>query len=316
MHKLGDALTVGPFDSDQVLSRQLGLGIYGRYRIPLSSMGLIEKRTQRLTPRAYELFASAFEPHRALQAACHAFFETLLTSPCQRPFSSFPEAAQEAFASLRRPRVRARFVAGLTAALEVDEGSALVQHVYEALPVSGGLDAAATLSVLAEQLSKSYPQQTERVRDVIRLEGILLRLETLFDRLFYDTNALSEDDEIASAAHNALRAQLDDFDLLLSRHPLPGLVNHRLKKLRQVAAAPSVRAALEALVTQYHRDTVASSRGAGEWVSLEWPNATVMNGAYDPRPNPQLRWGRRYYLDTLRAFKFEVQEALDAGVAQ
>ncbi len=304
---------VGPFADQQLLARQLNLGVFGRYRGALYSMGVLDGRTH-LTHAAKLELAETLEYLEPLQSLVHSFFDKLVEADEHE--CSFDDFAQreadghsgsEWMAALRKRRVRKLFAPVLVDAARVAPNSdTLIRRIYS--KVSPEHSSPADTDALFAELEKSLQNsdERERVKNVRRLEEILQRFDRLFDHLWSIDHL---DEASVRTIVEDLLERADDLDLLLNRSSTSGMVRERLEGLAKVLEQATPLGVVAALVEQYHRDIVAESRGATPWVAIESGRVTVLNSGYAaPAKLDRRGWRRAYYVPSVADFKREIEE--------
>ncbi len=313
MQQFDGSPPVGPFGDQQLLARQLNLGVFGRYRGALYSMGLLDGRTH-LAPAARLELAEAFDRLRPLQSLVHRFFDGLVEADEHtRSFGEFAAAeadgrtGSEWMAALREAPIRRLFAPVLVQAAQVaPESDTLIRCIYAKVSAqdSSPADADALLAGLLESLDD--PDARERVRDVRRLEAILQRVDRLFDHLWSVDHI---DEASVGPVVDELWEGADGLELLLHRSSTTGMVRERLEGLAKVLEQATPLGVVAALVEQYHRDIVAESRGATPWVAIEAGRVTVLNAGYGaPAKLDRRGWRRAYYVPSIADFKREIEE--------
>ena len=298
---------ISPFDSEALLVRQLGFGVYGRYRRALSSMDLLDDDGHLENPEIIEDILRRCPELSGLQQSVFAFFDDIRRADDHRlSLSQFTGSQQ--MAALRRKPTRRHFAPLLIESADLaDNSDELIAHIYRELdlPYRGTNHARDIFGRLSES-NVLTDQQRERVRDVCRVEEMLLRFEALFDHLWSGRI----DTEGCQPLIADIHGRRTDLQTLALRQGLSDITRTRLRKLADIAESNDPDEFLRALVDDYHRDTIADYRNNSAWLSFDSERIVILNNGYSP-PNQPLNgpsWSRNYYLRSLASFKDEIQE--------
>ena len=300
---------VGPFESDALLTRQLSLGVNGRYRQPLTSMGLLNERGWVDSPDEISSIVAECSQLEGLRDSVFSFFDAMREADDHRAaLSEF--GGVEQMAAVRGPQARKSFAPVLLDNAGISpESDELIAHVYRnlELPYRGAEHARDIFYGLAES-DDLDEDQLRRVQDVCRVEEILLRFQALFDQLW--TGGI---DRLASRrVIEQLQERSGALQALMHRPGLSNIARQRLRGLIRVLEASSAEDVVRRLVRDYHRDTIADYRGNAEWVTFEGDRVVILNNGHSPPEDPleHLDWSRTYYVPALATFKTEIQEVM------
>ena len=307
-----------PSVKEHLLVNQGGMGMSGRYKRPLvdAEVGLLDEQG-RLLDHARSTLEDLLSPLRNDLDLVYGVLETIADSKDEELLfiagdeGPFGEDAILASASLRDLSGEMKSLLPVLAkALKIEpEGSA--QHeLYKLIDPESPRSPRVLYTQLLELLDG---EERQRAQDVIDLEEILWRVETLFDRLW----ERSLTPELTRIEYNG--EQEDMLSSLADRQA-------HLRRLKQCAPknSPTLLARLDALekllehtdhwsaffqhlANVFHSEVVMQARpGSSPWVSVFERQARVLNGGYTPAFNKKGSWGRRYYVPTLTRFKADV----------
>ena len=310
----------------QILVRQLGLGVSGRYKTPLLEIGFFDT--------SYQYNKPEFQPHWTDAQAFIAGDRNSLLCKLQREVYPF---LRERIAELRhggKLHFRDEVPKKLTKAYVSAFASPGAVGVYardfwlQQTGLDGGA-AGALYTVLAKnagqqrdsrQVLEQALQQTLQTDEKVKLEQIA-RLEP-----FLSDCALMFTLMAAERAHSikAVAGHWKRFDRQANR--LPGLAQQvsglaglpalkgseaarRLVLLQKVANAGDIEEQVRGLAT-YH-GSIMQSRGQPAWLSVEHDGAIKVHARTMPRPDPADwppgTWYNQYYLPQFRSLVMGLQ---------
>ncbi|SFC69680.1 hypothetical protein SAMN05216321_106122 [Cupriavidus sp. OV038] len=310
----------------QILVRQLGLGVSGRYKTPLMEIGFFDTNYQYNKPALLQHWAEAkafiIDDKNSLlgklEGHVYPFLKECVTSLRHGGKLQFKEKVPEkltkayarAFASPRTVGSYAReFWLQQT---RLDSGAA--GELYKVLSKDGG-HRASSQEVLELALKQDFPQEEKaKLEQIARIEPFLSDCTLLFTLMAADrTHSIG-----------AVAERWEQFDRNADRLPslaqqLTGYANlraikgseaaRRLVHLQQVANANDIEQQIRGLANYHGR--VMQSRGQPAWLSIAHDGKIKMNARTMPRPKPTDwppgAWYNNYYLPQFKSLVMGLQ---------
>jgi uncharacterized membrane protein YccC len=242
-----------------------------------------------------------------LRAKVFSFFDALRESDNLR-LSLDEFRGLDEMAALRETEVRSRLAPYLRRAADVDEDSdQLIAHIYRKLepPYRGAEQTRALFNRLSES-DEITEKQRQCLTDICRIENLLVRFEVLFQQLWL--NGIDRDRSEPLIEYICARREI--LTTVASRPPLSKIASKRLRTLANVAEQPDSEDFVRSLAQDYHRETIAESRGNSPWVTFDGDRVVLLNHTYSPSSShfDDISWNRDYYLRSLAAFKRDLEE--------
>ncbi len=310
----------------QILVRQLGLGVSGRYKTPLMDMGFFDS--------SYQYHKPAFQPHWAdaqtfITGNPHSLLCKLerLVYPFLKDCAATLRQGGKLKFSEKVPQKLAKAYARTFASPGVVGSYARVFWLHQTGLDSGA--AGALFAVLEASVDdQPEPQQVLEkallhplpAADKTRLDQIAQLEPFLSDcTLLFTLMAAERTHSVAAVAEHWARSgrdtkRLSDLAQQVSVHASQPAVKgseaaRRLTQLRQVANAGGFEQQVRALA-DYHR-TIMQSRGQLAWLAVEYDGTIKVSARTLPRPKPQDwppgAWYNQYYLPQFRRFVMGLQ---------
>ncbi|MBO7124135.1 MAG: hypothetical protein J6V90_12745 [Treponema sp.] len=267
-----------------VLVREISLGYYGRYKTPLSTMGIIDGRSELQIDIADIKKLYGEEPFCEIQKAFKKFIESN-----NKQFNSFEakDALFEAILGKFRQGERKFWINKLYE--DKGEKKELMELCYEQVNKES----------IAQQLFNSLSSK-EEVTDILRLEPYLRCLE----HIFYKAMSSKKVNEIEIENIVVHKKSYKNFCQINTLSTTP-LFRERIKFLREKCNPDSANYIEN--VIKYH-ELVCKQKKSSVWIEMD------TEGRLQPYVNTNdvdidiSVWGRDYYLSSLKSIKSEIQE--------
>lgn len=267
-----------------ILVREISLGYYGRYKTPLTTMGIIDGRSELQidTVDIKKLYGE--ERFLEIQKSFKKYIES-----SNKRFNCFEakEALFEAIFGKFRSGERKFWITKLYE--DKGEKKELMELCYEQVNKES----------IAQQLFTSLSSKVE-VNDILRLEPYLRCLE----QIFYKAMASRKINEIGIDNIKAHEKSYQDFCQINALSATP-LFRERIKFLRE-KCNPANTDYIENVI-RYH-ELVCKQKKSSVWVEMD------TEGRLQPFVNTNdvdidiSVWGRDYYLSSLKSIKSEILE--------
>lgn len=267
-----------------ILVREISLGYYGRYKTPLSTMGIIDNRSELQVDITEIKKLYGEERFDEIRKAFKEFIDSN-----NKRFNTYraQEALFKAVFGKFRPGERNFWIKRLHE--DNGEKKELMELCYQ--QVNNESD--------AKVLFSSLSQKTE-VEDILRLEPYLRCLE----QIFYKAMASRKISEIGIDNIKAHEKSYQDFCQINALSATP-LFRERIKFLRE-KCNPANTDYIENVI-RYH-ELVCKQKKSSVWVEMD------TEGRLQPFVNTNdvdidiSVWGRDYYLSSLKSIKSEILE--------
>lgn len=267
-----------------ILVREISLGYYGRYKTPLSTMGIIDGRSELQIDIADVKKLYGEERFQEIQKS----FKKYIDSNNKR-FNCFEakDALFEAIFGKFRPGERIFWINKLYE--DKGEKKELMELCYQQVNKDS----------IAKELFSSLSSKAE-VTDILRLEPYLRCLE----QIFYRAMSSKKVNEIEIENIEAHKKGYQDF-CQIDALSETSLFRERIKFLRE-KCNPASTDYIENVI-KYH-ELVCKQKKSSVWVEMD------MEGRLQPFVNTNdvdidiSVWGRDYYLSSLKSIKSEILE--------
>lgn len=294
----------------QILVRQLGLGVSGRYRTPFLELGYFDKyyhyNHDDISKQRWDDYRLLLAQKPILQSyfdAAVSYIKSLIKraesskSPLEIQFSEIPDnfknACRLAFSTSGKVGELTRDywlnVTGL------DQGAA--GTLLKALRKQSG-GAIEPEDIFNVAFNDENAEEREKLEHVMQVEPFLTRINLLFTLICRQNSQTMRDIESEWLKYGGTNATLADLYKNISdsaKHVLTGSARHRFEKLSDIAQCQTLREQVAALIS-YHK-SVMHTRGQQPWIELR--NGTTKLHARPlspPEPAKELKWVNSYYL--------------------
>lgn len=294
----------------QILVRQLGLGVSGRYRTPFLELGYFDKyyhyNHDAVSKQRWDEYRLLLAQKPILQSyfdAAVSYIKSLIKraesskSPLEIQFSEIPDnfknACRLAFSTSGKVGELTRDywlnVTGL------DQGAA--GTLLKALRKQSG-GAIEPEDIFNVAFNDKNAKEREKLEHVLQVEPFLTRINLLFTLICRQNSQTMRDIESEWLKYGGTNATLADLYKNISdsaKHVLTGSARHRFEKLSDIAQCQTLREQVAALIS-YHK-SVMHTRGQQPWIELR--NGTTKLHARPlspPDPAKELKWVNSYYL--------------------
>lgn len=294
----------------QILERQLGLGVSGRYRTPFLELGYFDKyyhyNHDAVSKQRWDEYRLLLAQKPILQSyfdAAVSYIKSLIKraesskSPLEIQFSEIPDnfknACRLAFSTSGKVGELTRDywlnVTGL------DQGAA--GTLLKALRKQSG-GAIEPEGIFNVAFNDENAEEREKLEHVMQVEPFLTRINLLFTLICRQNSQTMRDIESEWLKYGGTNATLADLYKNISdsaKHVLTGSARHRFEKLSDIAQCQTLREQVAALIS-YHK-SVMHTRGQQPWIELR--NGTTKLHARPlspPDPAKELKWVNSYYL--------------------
>ena len=267
--------------SQTILVREISLGYYGRYKTPLSTMGVINGKSELII---------GLDEVKKLYGECYfdilEAFKTFIE--ISKRFNNFvaPKKLFEAVFGKFRPNEREFWMNRLYKVGE--EEKELMKLCYKK----------ADHDLSEKELFSSLPQERSEVSNILKLEPYLRCLEEVFYKAMRSKDLKSI--EIEKMKEHKRR--YDDFCRIPGSN-VSSLFKKRINFLRE-KCSPYLDNYIENVV-KYH-ELVCDQKNSSVWVELD---ASGMLQSFVDVGDVNVNiddWGRDYYLSSLRSVKKEI----------
>lgn len=294
----------------QILVRQLGLGVSGRYRTPFLELGYFDKyyhyNHDAVSKQRWDEYRLLLAQKPILQSyfdAAVSYIKSLIKraesskSPLEIQFSEIPDnfknACRLAFSTSGKVGELTRDywlnVTGL------DQGAA--GTLLKALRKQSG-GAIEPEDIFNVAFNDKNAEEREKLEHVLQVEPFLTRINLLFTLICRQNSQTMRDIESEWLKYGGTNATLADLYKNISdsaKHVLTGSARHRFEKLSGVAQCETLQEQIAELIS-YHK-FVMHTRGQQPWVELR-NGATKLHARPLSPPDPanKLKWVNSYYL--------------------
>lgn len=294
----------------QILVRQLGLGVSGRYRTPFLELGYFDKyyhyNHDAVSKQRWDEYRLLLAQKPILQSyfdAAVSYIKSLIKraesskSPLEIQFSEIPDnfknACRLAFSTSGKVGELTRDywlnVTGL------DQGAA--GTLLKALRKQSG-GAIEPENIFNVAFNDKNAEEREKLEHVLQVEPFLTRINLLFTLICRQNSQTMRDIESEWLKYGGTSATLADLYKNISdsaKHVLTGSARHRFEKLSGVAQCETLQEQIAELIS-YHK-FVMHTRGQQPWVELR-NGATKLHARPLSPPDPanKLKWVNSYYL--------------------
>lgn len=294
----------------QILVRQLGLGVSGRYRTPFLELGYFDKNYHynhdEVSKQRWDEYRLLLAQKPILQSyfdAAVSYIKSLIKraesskSPLEIQFSEIPDnfknACRLAFSTSGKVGELTRDywlnVTGL------DQGAA--GTLLKALRKQSG-GAIEPEDIFNVAFNDENAEEREKLEHVMQVEPFLTRINLLFTLICRQNSQTMRDIESEWLKYGGTNATLADLYKNISdsaKHVLTGSARHRFEKLSGVAQCETLQEQIAELIS-YHK-FVMHTRGQQPWVELR-NGATKLHARQLSPPDPanKLKWVNSYYL--------------------
>jgi hypothetical protein len=304
----------------QILVRQLGLGVSGRYKSPLMDIGFFDSSYNYNKPVFHARWAAAdafikdgHGPLRELAHMLYAFLKECAATLSDGGELSFADAVPRELTTAYATVFASPFVVGgyargfWLAQTELDSGAA--GALLTVLETERDTELAPRDMLERALRGPLEPADQARLQDIMRLEPFLADCALLFNLM-----AAERTHTLADVARQWQRFGRDDDRLPqlaheVQSHPLLPAVKgsaagQRLIELRNVANGGDLGQQIRGL-SDYHA-RVMRSRGQASWLSVENDGTIMVSARTMRRPTPESwlpgTWYNEYYLPQFRSF--------------
>ena len=294
----------------QILERQLGLGVSGRYRTPFLELGYFDKyyhyNHDAVSKQRWDDYRLLLAQKPILQSyfdAAVSYIKSLIKraesskSPLEIQFSEIPDnfknACRLAFSTSGKVGELTRDywlnVTGL------DQGAA--GTLLKALRKQSG-GAIEPEDIFNVAFNDKNAEEREKLEHILQVEPFLTRINLLFTLICRQNSQTMRDIESEWLKYGGTNATLADLYKNISdsaKHVLTGSARHRFEKLSGVAQCETLQEQIAELIS-YHK-SVMHTRGQQPWVELR-NGATKLHARPLSPPDPanKLKWVNSYYL--------------------
>lgn len=267
-----------------ILVREISLGYYGRYKTPLSTMGIIDNRSSLVID--LEQIKKFYGESRYLEVL--AAFKSFLISS-NKKFNNFKakEALYEAVFGKFRKGERNFWLSRLN---EINgESKELMKRCYTEVNNDS------TPEILFTSL-----QSYKEVSNILKLEPFLRCLEEIFYKAM-------EAKDISSIKIDNLKEHEKRFMgfCSITNYNDSQLFNSRIKYLKE-KCSPSSGNYIENVI-KYHK-LVCQQKKSSVWIELDPAGRLQPFVNSDDVEIDINKWGRDYYLSSLKSIKAEIEE--------
>lgn len=276
---------VGPFES--ILTKQLVLGINGRYKMPFVEMGIITD-SRRLKPEVSDKIASFYKEYPSIEKSVFDLFDRISKkSENSINFKSF--AKQEAISDLTT--VNDNFKILIREKMGLDRNTP-AKKIYDILkPLDTKVN---WREIMTETAGNFTGKDLENIMNIIYLEEFLCRVDIIFDSLF---NGKNEANVTKLAEDIKINEAYSDFDKI--KNDLTEPLKSRYERLKNVGM--NIKTIYYDLI-EYHK-YICTSREKACWLDHDKikNKLVIYNTGYQPSEySGEIFWRRHYYIETLR----------------
>ena len=304
--------------SGQILVRQLGLGVSGRYRTPLIEIGFFDRNNQYNRPQAQphwaaaeRLFAGARQsPIARLERSAYKYLKQCVATvkhAGKLPFSEVPQELTKGYArAFASPRQVGDYAKDFwLSETGLDRGaSGAILEVMESDVASDLGSRELVERALRQDLD---PLESAKLEQITKLEPFLSEVSLLFTLM-----AAERTQSISVVSRHWTRFGRDAnrlprlADGIQGHADLPAVrgtaAARRLIQLREVAYSGDVANQVRGLA-EYHRH-VMRTRGQQPWLDIDSKDTIKVNSRTTPRPEESDRplgsWSNEYYIPQFR----------------
>jgi hypothetical protein len=301
----------------QVLARQLGLGVSGRYKTPLMKIRFFDKyygyhqlESQKRWEDAAAFIGRRDAPLRELEEAAYQFLAERIPAirhKGQIVFSDVPVRLSKAYASaLKSPQAVGEYARDFWLEMTgLDQGAA--GALFKVLAEEPEEEFSSREVVTRALKIADLPEARAKLDRIARVEPFLADCALLFSLMTAEREQTVA--EVAAQWRGLFkRSDTRLRELADSAEPgalpvLRGTAATRFAALRKVAAAGSTEAQIHELA-DYH-GKVMMDRGQPSWLSIEHRALIKVHARTSPPPPPAKRppgsWSNNYYMPQFRS---------------
>jgi hypothetical protein len=303
----------------QVLARQLGLGVSGRYKTPLMKIGFFDKnygyhllKFQPRWERAAAFIGKRDAPLGALEDEAYKFLRELIPNIRHKGvivFSDVPHRLTKAYANaFSSPRAVGAYARDFWLQMTgLDKGAA--GALFEVLAEEGEEEfSSQTVVTRALKVHAQAPEERAKLVRIARVEPFLSDCALLFSLMTAererDVSAVADEWRGRFGRSDAHLRELADEAADPAALPLlrGTAAGRRFAALQKVAAAASTEAQIQELA-KYH-GTVMLARGQPAWLTIDDRSRIKVQARTTPAPPPAKRppgsWSNNYYVPQFR----------------
>ncbi|RUO43697.1 hypothetical protein CWE15_00400 [Aliidiomarina taiwanensis] len=294
----------------QILVRQLGLGVSGRYRTPFLELGYFDKyyhyNHDDVSKQRWDEYRLLLAQKPILQSyfdAAVSYIKSLIKSaessksPLEIQFSDIPDnfknACRVAFSTSGKVGEITRDywlkVTGL------DQGAAGILLKALRNQSGGGIEPE---DVFNAAFNDENAEEREKLEHVMQVEPFLTRINLLFTLICRQNSQTMRDIESEWLKYGGTNATLADLYKNISdsaKHVLTGSARQRFEKLSGVAQCDTLQQQIAELIS-YHK-SVMHTRGQQPWVELRNGITKLHARPLSPPDSAkELKWVNSYYL--------------------
>ena len=267
-----------------ILVREISLGYYGRYKTPLSTMGIIDSRSSLLVE--HEQIKKLYGESRYLEIL--SAFKSFITSSIKmfNTFKAKDTLYEAVFGKFRTGECN--FWINRLNELH-GESKELMKDCY------ASVNKDSTPDIFFTSLS-SYND----VSNILKLEPFLRCLE----EIFYKAMSTKDIESIKIDNINEHKKRFDEF-CKITNYNDSQLFNVRIKYLKEKCSPFTKDYIIN--VIKYH-ELVCQQKKSSVWVELDQAGRLQQFVNSDDVEIDIYQWGRDYYLSSLKSIKTEIQE--------
>ena len=298
----------------QILVRQLGLGVSGRYRTPFLELGYFDKNYHynhdEVSKQRWDEYRLLLAQKPILQSyfdAAVSYIKSLIKraesskSPLEIQFSEIPDnfknACRLAFSTSGKVGELTRDywlnVTGL------DQGAA--GALLKVLKLNSEKEKVVPIepeNIIAAALDLTDDEARQKLEHVMQVEPFLTRINLLFTLICRQNSQTMRDIESEWLKYGGTNATLADLYKNISdsaKQVLTGSARHRFEKLSGVAQCDTLQQQIAELIS-YHK-SVMHTRGQQPWVELRNGITKLHARPLSPPDSAkELKWVNSYYL--------------------
>lgn len=298
----------------QILVRQLGLGVSGRYRTPFLELGYFDKyyhyNHDDISKQRWDEYRQLLAQNTVLQSyfdAAVSHIKRLIKNtessklPPEIQFTDISEGLKQtcrsAFLSSKEVgKITRDYWLNVTG---LDHGAAgallkvlkLKSEKEKVVPIEPE-------NIFADALDLTDGEARQKLEHVMQVEPFLTRINLLFTLICRQNSQTMRDIESEWLKYGGTNATLADLYKNISdsaKHVLTGSARHRFEKLSGVAQCDTLQQQIAELIS-YHK-FVMHTRGQQPWVELR-NGITKLHARplSPPTPANKLKWVNSYYL--------------------
>lgn len=294
----------------QILVRQLGLGVSGRYRTPFLELGYFDKyyhyNHDAVSKQRWDEYRLLLAQKPILQSyfdAAVSYIKSLIKraesskSPLEIQFSEIPDnfknACRLAFSTSGKVGELTRDYWLNVTGLDQGAAGTLLKALREQ---SGG--AIEPENIFNVAFNDENAEEREKLEHVMQVEPFLTRINLLFTLICRQNSQTIEEIESEWEKYSGRHTTLNELYENISdsaKHVLTGSARHRFEKLSDIAQCQTLREQVAALIS-YHK-SVMHTRGQQPWVELRNGITKLHARPLSPPDSAkELKWVNSYYL--------------------